>query len=113
MGLSIDDFGTGYSSLTYLKRFPIDALKVDRSFVAGLEDDADDAAIVAVTVELARSLGLRAIAEGVEREGQLDRLRALGCAEAQGYLFSRPLPAAELTPWLVARQREAGRAVGR
>ncbi|MBK8697063.1 MAG: EAL domain-containing protein [Deltaproteobacteria bacterium] len=91
--LSVDDFGTGYSSLTYLKRFPIDILKVDRSFVAGLGEDSEDSAIVAATVGLAGSLGLQAIAEGVETENQMGRLVDLACPRAQGYFFSRPMPA--------------------
>ncbi len=93
LSLSVDDFGTGYSSLTYLKRFPIDIIKVDKSFVSGLGEDSEDSAIVAATVGLAGSLGLQAVAEGVETEGQMGLLVGLGCARAQGYFFSRPMPA--------------------
>jgi diguanylate cyclase (GGDEF)-like protein/PAS domain S-box-containing protein len=94
--LAIDDFGTGYSSLIYLKRFPVDQLKVDRAFVSGLGDDPDDSAIVASVVSLARSVGIVAVAEGVETRQQLSALQQLGCGCGQGYLWSRPVPAGEL-----------------
>ncbi len=97
---SIDDFGTGYSSLSYLKRFPIHSLKIDRSFVSGLEGNRDDAAIVAAIISLGHSLGLKVIAEGVETMAQLDCLRKMKCDEMQGYLFSRPVHAAEMTQLL-------------
>jgi diguanylate cyclase (GGDEF)-like protein/PAS domain S-box-containing protein len=93
--IAIDDFGTGYSSLSYLKRFPVDQLKVDRSFVSGLPGDADDAAIVSAIVTLGHQLGLRVVAEGVENEAQNALLRTIGCDEMQGYLFGRPAPVAE------------------
>ncbi len=92
--LSVDDFGTGYSSMTYLKRFPVEALKVDRSFVDGLGEESGDTAICTAVVSLAHALGLRAVAEGVETAGQVAVLRQLGCEMAQGYLFGRPEPAA-------------------
>ncbi len=91
--LSVDDFGTGYSSLTYLKRFPVEAIKVDRSFVTGLGLEADDTSIVEAVVRLGHSLGLTVVAEGVETPLQLNRLRELGCDKGQGYLFGRPRPA--------------------
>ena len=107
--LSIDDFGTGYSSLAYLKRLPVDELKIDRSFVMAMEKDEDDAKIVRSTVDLAHNLGLSVVAEGVETEGALARLAGLNCDEAQGYHMSRPIPAAEMASfalsWAARRQQ--------
>jgi EAL domain-containing protein (putative c-di-GMP-specific phosphodiesterase class I) len=101
--LSVDDFGTGYSSLNYLKRFPVDTLKIDRSFVDGLGTDAEDSAIVAAVVSLARALNLSVVAEGVERVGQLQELRRLGCDAAQGFLLGRPVPAEDFSELAVLR----------
>jgi diguanylate cyclase (GGDEF)-like protein/PAS domain S-box-containing protein len=94
--LAVDDFGTGYSSLTYLKGFPVESLKVDRSFVSGLGVDDEDTAIVAAVIDLADRLGMRATAEGVETDLQLDLLREFDCPTAQGYLFGPPVPLEEL-----------------
>jgi diguanylate cyclase (GGDEF)-like protein len=105
--LSIDDYGTGYSSLAYLKRLPVHEVKIDRSFVAGIETDAGDRAIVTSTIDLAHTLGLRVVAEGVEDPGSLERLAAWGCDAAQGYAIARPLPPAGLQAWLEARARQS------
>ena len=94
--ISIDDFGTGYSSLSYLRRFPVHLLKVDRSFVHDVPGNADDATIVRAIAGLARNLGLRIVAEGVENPEQMRFLQEVGCDEGQGFLFAPPMPADEL-----------------
>jgi diguanylate cyclase (GGDEF)-like protein/PAS domain S-box-containing protein len=101
----VDDFGTGYSSLSYLTRFPVDALKIDRSFVSGLTSNAGDAAVVEAVVGMAHSLGLAVVAEGVETADQVARLRDLGCDAAQGYWFARPGPADDVSELLRAGHR--------
>ncbi|WP_414472014.1 EAL domain-containing protein [Microvirga sp. M2] len=98
--IALDDFGTGYASLTHLKRFPVGHIKIDHSFVADLEEDEDDAAIVEAVIGLGRSLGLHVTAEGVETEGQVERLRRMGCHSAQGYFYARPMSAAQITELL-------------
>nr|WP_229035794.1 EAL domain-containing protein [Heyndrickxia coagulans] len=98
MGLtiSVDDFGTGYSSLNYLKKFPVDILKIDQSFVRELENSQKDAAITKTIIHLAHQLGLEVVAEGVEEQGQVEFLQSARCQKAQGYFFSRPVPAEEV-----------------
>ena len=103
--LSIDDFGTGYSSLSYLHRFPINTLKIDRSFVCTMEDGSENGEIVRTIIALAKSLNLSVIAEGIESIHQLHQLRVLGCEFGQGYLFSRPVPEEEATRLLTDRHR--------
>src|SRR5262249_21003632 len=108
LGVSIvlDDFGTGYSSLSYLKMFPFDKIKIDKSFVEELGNRADCAAIVGAMISLGQTLDIGTIAEGVETAEQLTLLRAAGCREAQGYLFSRPAPLSELRFDAPARPRQ-------
>jgi diguanylate cyclase (GGDEF)-like protein/PAS domain S-box-containing protein len=108
VGLAIDDFGTGYSSLNYLNRFPLDKLKIDRSFVHDMLDDPTDLAITRAIIGLGHTLGLKVVAEGVETEQEVGILRAEGCDELQGYFFARPMPAGEFSGWLAARDRRAG-----
>jgi diguanylate cyclase (GGDEF)-like protein len=110
VGIAIDDFGTGFSSLAYLRRFPVDILKIDRSFLAGVPEDERDAAIVRTIVSMARNLSLRVVAEGVENEAQYTFLKGLGCDEAQGFLLAHPMTEEAFGQWissqnLSARQR--------
>ncbi len=102
--LSIDDFGTGYSSLSYLKRLPIGEIKIDRSFVMNMHENANDAMIVRATTDLGRNLGLRVVAEGVETREAWDQLAAWHCDIAQGYFLSRPIPAHEITRWMTLQE---------
>jgi EAL domain-containing protein (putative c-di-GMP-specific phosphodiesterase class I) len=104
VGISIDDFGMGYSSLNYLKRFPITAVKIDRAFVNDLTTSDGDAAIVTAVIGMARSLRLRVVAEGVETAEQFAFLRTKDCDEAQGYYFSRPASAEDVTRMLAERR---------
>ncbi|HEX7689960.1 MAG TPA: EAL domain-containing protein [Burkholderiaceae bacterium] len=108
--LSIDDFGTGYSSLAYLKKLPVQELKIDRSFVMNLDRDDDDINIVRSTIDMAHHMGLQVTAEGVETESVAGKLRSLGCDDAQGYLFSRPLNADDFVAWAIVAQAQRPRA---
>jgi EAL domain-containing protein (putative c-di-GMP-specific phosphodiesterase class I) len=98
----MDDFGTGYSSLSYLQCFPFDKIKIDRSFVTDIAENANSLNIVRAVAALARGMGMTATAEGVETRDQLDRITFEGCTEMQGFLFSRPLPAREIEHWLLS-----------
>jgi EAL domain-containing protein (putative c-di-GMP-specific phosphodiesterase class I) len=102
--ISIDDFGTGYSSLAYLTTLPISEVKIDRSFVRDLGDTPQSSAVVSAIIALARALGLRVIAEGVEKVSQMEVLFNLGCHICQGFLFARPMPPAQVEQWLVDTQ---------
>ena len=105
VSLSIDDFGTGYSSLSHLARMPVHEVKIDRSFVLGLESDPDFAAVVRSAIDMGHALGLKVVAEGIETESSAMRLRNLGCDVAQGYLYAKPMPKAELLTWLAGKVR--------
>ena len=103
--IAIDDFGTGYSSLAYLRQFPVDVLKIDRTFVSEMTGSPDAAALIHTLVELGHTLGLVTLAEGIEQSAQIDGLRAQGCDHGQGYFFSRPVPAADVELLLAADVR--------
>jgi EAL domain-containing protein (putative c-di-GMP-specific phosphodiesterase class I) len=105
--VSVDDFGTGYSSMAYLRRFPIDKLKIDRTFIGELISRADDALIVRAIVSLAHNLRLKVVAEGVETNEQLELLRSLGCDQYQGFCFSPAVPAPQFAELLVESRKKA------
>jgi EAL domain-containing protein (putative c-di-GMP-specific phosphodiesterase class I) len=105
--ISVDDFGTGYSSLTYLKGLPVDEVKIDKGFVDGIAHDAGDRAVVRAVVDIAHTLGLRVVAEGVEQEEQHTLLSQLGVDEIQGYLHARPMAGLDMAQWLRRREQAA------
>jgi len=105
VSLSLDDFGTGYSSLSHLARMPVNEVKIDRSFVLGLESDPEFAPVVRSAIDMGHALGLKVVAEGIETEDSAARLRGLGCDIAQGYLYAKPMPLAQLEAWLVGKER--------
>jgi EAL domain-containing protein (putative c-di-GMP-specific phosphodiesterase class I) len=107
-----DDFGTGYASLSYLKKFPLDGLKIDRSFVLELLRDSDDAAIVGSTIGLSRQLGLTVIAEGIENRATADLLASMGCEQGQGYFFGRPMPAQAFESQFLTQSEAVSGALG-
>src|SRR5476651_1975051 len=112
LNLALDDFGTGYASLSHLRRFPIDTLKIDRSFVRDITMDSADASIVRAVIGMGNSLGMQVVAEGIETAEQFDFLRQQGCPEGQGYYFSEPLIAAEFARVLARRPAMARLATG-
>jgi EAL domain-containing protein (putative c-di-GMP-specific phosphodiesterase class I) len=105
VSLSIDDFGTGYSSLSHLARMPVQEMKIDRSFVNGLESDAEFAPVVRAAIDMGHGLGLKVVAEGIETDAAAARLKELGCDIGQGYLYARPMPLAAFETWLEGRER--------
>jgi EAL domain-containing protein (putative c-di-GMP-specific phosphodiesterase class I) len=107
--LAVDDFGTGYSSLNYIRRFPVDILKVDKSFIDGVNEGGEESALTAAIIELAAILNLRLVAEGIERADQLEKLLELNCEFGQGFYFSRPLSIEGIDALLDARRVLAGR----
>jgi EAL domain-containing protein (putative c-di-GMP-specific phosphodiesterase class I) len=108
--LAVDDFGTGYASMAYLKRLPVHEIKIDRAFVTAMESDEGDRAIVGAIIDLAGRLGLEVVAEGVETQGVLEELRALGCQFAQGYAVGRPMTADEVAAQAVTSRANASNA---
>jgi EAL domain-containing protein (putative c-di-GMP-specific phosphodiesterase class I) len=108
MRVAIDDFGTGYSSLAYLKRFPIQTLKIDRAFIKDMMRNPEDRAIVDAIIGMAHAMGMEVLAEGVEQADQLQYLRSKGCNKAQGYLFGKPLPVEEFKALLLRQRQDEG-----
>jgi EAL domain-containing protein (putative c-di-GMP-specific phosphodiesterase class I) len=110
--LAIDDFGTGYSSLAYLRQFPVDSLKIDRSFISGAAGASDSGALVHTLVQLGKTLGIETLAEGIEDHAQLQQLQREECDTGQGFLFARPLTAGEMSLFLMAHRSPDATAVG-
>ena len=110
--LAIDDFGTGYSSLNYVRRFPVDILKVDKSFIDGVTDGGESSALTAAVIELAGILNLKPVAEGIERADQLERLLDMQCDLGQGFYFAKPLPEVDLEGLLIERRQMSSDAAG-
>lgn len=104
--ISVDDFGTGYSLLAYLRRLPLDRLKIDRSFVNDVTDDPEDAVITTAIIGMAKTLGLKTMAEGIETRSQLAFFRERGCDGAQGFMLAKPMPSGDLLTWWVVRETQ-------
>ena len=105
--ISIDDYGTGYSSLAYLKRLPVNEMKIDRTFIKDMADDEDDRLIVGTTIDMGHNFGLRVIAEGVEDGQTVDLLKQMGCDQVQGYYYAKPMPVDELYDWMTVDNKVA------
>ena len=105
--ISIDDYGTGYSSLAYLKRLPVNEMKIDRTFIKDMADDEDDKLIVGTTIDMGHNFGLRVIAEGVEDGQTVDLLKQMGCDQVQGFYYAKPMPVDELYDWLTVDNKVA------
>jgi len=106
VGLAINDFGTGYSALSYLRKLPFTALKIDRSFILDVDENEDASSIVQTIVSLGRNMGMRVVAEGIERNSQAERLKTFGCDEAQGFLYSRAIQSSDFEKFLINQAKK-------